>query len=83
MTIIINFYDRNLKKTDIKFTIGVSGHDVLVTAYYLPPEIFQTTPVFFLSTDVPENDYLSKTVCHKLYDFNPGKQKLPLLFCWE
>jgi starch phosphorylase len=60
-----------LKKTDIKFTIRVSGHDVFVTAYYLPPEIFQTAPVFFLSTDVPENDYLSKTICHKLYDFNP------------
>jgi starch phosphorylase len=60
-----------LQKTDIKFTIRVSGHDVFVTAYYLPPEVFQTAPVFFLSTDVPENDYLSKTICHKLYDANP------------
>jgi starch phosphorylase len=60
-----------LKKTDIKFTIKVSGHDVWVTAYYLAPEIFQTAPVFFLSTDVPENDYLSKTICHRLYDANP------------
>lgn len=24
-----------------------------------------------MSTDVPENDYLSKTICHKLYDSNP------------
>lgn len=60
-----------LKKTDIKFTIKVSGHDVYVTAFYLPPEVFQTAPVFFLSTDVPENDYLSKTISHKLYDANP------------
>ena len=60
-----------LKKTDIKFTIRVSGHEVFVTAYYLPPEIFQTAPVFFLSTDVPENDYLAKTISHKLYDSNP------------
>lgn len=60
-----------LKKTDIKFTIRISGHDVFVTAYYLPPEVFQTAPVFFLTTDLPENDYLSKTICHKLYDFNP------------
>lgn len=60
-----------LKKTDIKFTIKVSGHDVFVTACYLAPEIFQTAPVFFLSTDIAENDYLSKTICHKLYDFNP------------
>lgn len=60
-----------LKKTDIKFTIKVSGHDVWVTAYYLPPEIFRTPPIFFLSTDIPENDYLSKTICHRLYDSNP------------
>jgi starch phosphorylase len=26
-----------LVKTDIKFTIRVSGHDVWVTAFYLPP----------------------------------------------
>lgn len=60
-----------LQKTDIKFTIKVSRHDVYVTAYYLPPELFHTAPVFFLSTDVPENDYLAKTICHKLYDANP------------
>ena len=60
-----------LKKTDIKFTISVSGHDVYVTAYYLQPEIFNTAPIFFLSTDIPENDYLAKTICHKLYDANP------------
>lgn len=60
-----------LKKTNIKLTIKVSGHDVFVTAYYLPPEVFNTAPVFFLSTDIPENDYLAQTICHKLYDFNP------------
>src|SRR5688500_2053890 len=60
-----------LKKTDIKFTIKVSGHDVFVTAYFLPPEVFNTAPIFFLSTDIPENDYLAQTICHKLYDFNP------------
>ncbi len=60
-----------LKRTDLRFTIKVSGHDVFVTAYYLPPEIFRTAPVFFLSTDLPENDYLSRTISHRLYDFNP------------
>lgn len=60
-----------LQKTDIKFAISVSRHDVYVTAYYLPPEIFNTAPIFFLSTDIPENDYLAKTICHKLYDANP------------
>jgi len=60
-----------LEKTDMRFTIRVSGHEVFVTAYYLPPEVFNTAPVFFLSTDIPENDYLSRTICHKLYDSNP------------
>lgn len=60
-----------LKETEIKFTITVSKHDVWVTAFYLPPEIFNTAPVFFLTTDLPENDYLAKTISHKLYDANP------------
>ena len=60
-----------LKDTGIKFTIEVSKHEVWATAYYLPPEIFNTVPVFFLTTDLPENDYLAKTISHKLYDANP------------
>lgn len=60
-----------LQKTDIRFTIPVSGHDVWVTAWYLAPEVFNTAPVFLLSTDLPENDYLAKTICHRLYDANP------------
>jgi glycogen phosphorylase len=60
-----------LKKTDIKFIIPVNGHDVWVTAWYLPPDVFNTAPIFLLSTDLPENDYLSKTISHRLYDPNP------------
>lgn len=73
-TMDVLFEEKNyafLEKTGIKFTIKVSKHDVWVTAYYLPPEIFNTAPVFFLTTDLPENDYLSKTISHKLYDANP------------
>ena len=60
-----------LVDTGIRFTITVSGHPVWVAAYYLPPDVFQTCPLFLLSTDLPENDYLAKTICHKLYDSNP------------
>ncbi|MGE5106325.1 MAG: alpha-glucan family phosphorylase [Sphingobacteriales bacterium] len=73
-TMDVLFEEKNygfLKSTGIKFTINVSKHEVWVTAYYLPPEIFNTAPVFFLSTDLPENDYLAKTISHKLYDANP------------
>jgi len=57
--------------TKIKFKITIASKDVWVTAFYLPSHVFQSAPIFFLSTDLPENDYLSKTICHKLYDSNP------------
>lgn len=60
-----------LQPTGIKFTIKVSQHDVWVTAFYLKPELFNTAPLFLLTTDLPENDYLAKTISHKLYDANP------------
>jgi starch phosphorylase len=60
-----------LEPTDIRFTVTIARQEVWVTAYYLPPRVFNTAPVFFLSTDLPENDYLSKTVSHRLYDANP------------
>jgi starch phosphorylase len=43
---------------------------VLVKAMYLPPTTFNTAPVFLLSTDLPENDYVSQTITHRLYDAN-------------
>ena len=63
-----------LTKTDILFYINVSGAKVAVTAYYLAPEIFKTAPIFLLSTDLSQNDYLAKTISHKLYDPNPETQ---------
>ncbi|MVM35098.1 alpha-glucan family phosphorylase [Spirosoma sp. HMF4905] len=60
-----------LQPTDIKFQIWVNHAPVWVTAYYLPPTVFDTVPTYFLSTDLPENDYLAQTICHKLYDANP------------
>ncbi|MEQ9423217.1 MAG: alpha-glucan family phosphorylase [Cyclobacteriaceae bacterium] len=59
-----------LEDTGIEFSIPVNGHPVKVKALYLKPEVFGTVPMFFLSTDLPENDYLSQTITHKLYDAN-------------
>lgn len=59
-----------LEDTGIVFEIPVNHHRVKVKAWYLHPETFGTAPVFFLSTDIPENDYLARTICHKLYDSN-------------
>lgn len=59
-----------LQDTGIKYQITIHSAPVWVKVYYLDPEIFHTAPMFFLSTDVPENDHISKTICHRLYDAN-------------
>lgn len=59
-----------LEDTGIKFQIEIHSAPVWVKVWYLNPETFNTAPVFLLSTDVPENDHLSKTITHKLYDAN-------------
>lgn len=57
-----------LVDTGIKFTVPVHNQPVWVKAWYLPPDTFKSAPLFLLSTDLPENDYLSQTITHKLYD---------------
>jgi starch phosphorylase len=59
-----------LEDTGIKFQINVHEHPVWVKVFYLNPETFKTAPLFLLSTDVPENDYVSQTITHRLYDAN-------------
>lgn len=60
-----------LQETDIVFDISVDKHPVKVKALYLDPETFGTAPMFFLSTDLPENDHLAQTISHRLYDSEP------------
>lgn len=59
-----------LEDTGIKFQITIHEHPVWVKALYLNPETFKTAPLFLLSTDLPENDYVSQTITHRLYDAN-------------
>lgn len=59
-----------LQDTGIKFQIEIHSAPVWVKVWYLAPEVFNTAPMFFLSTDVPENDHLSKTITQRLYDAN-------------
>ncbi len=59
-----------LEDTGIKFQILIHDHPVWVKAFYLNPETFKSAPLFLLSTDLPENDYVSQTITHRLYDAN-------------
>ena len=52
----------------VTFTISIHHHPVHVKVWLLKPEVFQTAPIFLLSTDIPQNDHLAQTICHRLYD---------------
>jgi glycogen phosphorylase len=72
-TLEVTWNEKNysfLEDTGIRFQINVHEHPVWVKVYYLNPETFKTAPLFLLSTDVPENDYVSQTITHRLYDAN-------------
>ncbi|RDC63233.1 alpha-glucan family phosphorylase [Adhaeribacter pallidiroseus] len=57
-----------VKDTGLRFQIDINNSPVTVAAYYLAPEVFDTVPMFFLSTDLPENDYLARTTSYYLYN---------------
>lgn len=59
-----------LQDTGIVFTIPVHESPVYVKVWLLKPETFKSAPLFLLSTDVPENDEVSRSICHRLYDSN-------------
>jgi starch phosphorylase len=59
-----------LEDTDLIFPVIIHGAEVHVKALYLAPETFGTAPMFFLTTDIPQNDYVSRTISHHLYDPN-------------
>lgn len=59
-----------LEDTGIKFQITIHDSPVWVKAFYLNPATFSSAPLFLLSTDIPENDYVSQTITHRLYDAN-------------
>ncbi|MEP7278588.1 MAG: alpha-glucan family phosphorylase [Bacteroidota bacterium] len=59
-----------LEDTGIKFQVNIHEHPVWVKVFYLNPETFKSAPLFLLSTDLPENDYVSQTITHRLYDAN-------------
>lgn len=72
-TLQVTWMEKNytfLEDTGIKFQIVIHDHPVWIKVWYLNPETFKSAPLFLLSTDVPENDYVSQTITHRLYDAN-------------
>ena len=57
-----------LEDTGIKFDISIHASEVRVKVLYLAPETFESAPLFLLTTDIEENDHLSRTISYHLYD---------------
>ncbi len=57
-----------LTYTGIRFQIPFKGTQVWVAAYYLAPEVFNTAPMFFLTTDTDGNDLSTRAISYSLYD---------------
>ena len=72
-TLKATFRDKDysfLTDTGIVFPITIHNAKVYVKALLLKPEVFKTAPLFLLTTDIPENDFLAQTISHRLYDPN-------------
>jgi len=70
-TLKVHFTEKNyffLEDIGITFPLTIHNHEVKVKAWLLRPGVFNTVPMFFLSTDIPENDHLAQTISHRLYD---------------
>ncbi|MBD1397750.1 alpha-glucan family phosphorylase [Pontibacter sp. JH31] len=65
-------YYTYLEDSGITVTVMVNGHPVKVKALVLRPEIFGTIPMYFLTTNIPENDHLARTITYHLYDKEPS-----------
>ena len=59
-----------LEDLNVSVNVDINGKPVVVKAYLVPSELFGAAPLILLSTDVDENDYLARTITHKLYDAN-------------
>ncbi len=59
-----------LKDLDIQVEVLIDSKPVYVKAFLVPADLFGSAPIILLSTDIPENDYLSRTITHKLYDLH-------------
>ncbi|MBK8519257.1 MAG: alpha-glucan family phosphorylase [Saprospiraceae bacterium] len=59
-----------LTDTGIIFPVDVHSSTVYVKAYLLKPQVFGSAPLFLLTTDIEQNDAVSRTITNRLYDAN-------------
>lgn len=60
-----------LEDTGIVVDVPIfDNRSVKARAFALKADTFGSAPIYLLSTDIPENDYLSRTITHRLYEDN-------------
>jgi len=59
-----------LDELNVKVSVIINQKEVFIKAFLLKPETFGSAPLLFLTTDIEENDFLARTITHKLYDAN-------------
>ncbi|WP_373518951.1 alpha-glucan family phosphorylase, partial [Pricia sp.] len=73
-TLKVNSIEKNysfLEDSGLQVEVRINGNSsVQVRAFVLKPEVSGTAPLYFLTTDVEGNDYLSRTITDRLYDAN-------------
>ena len=57
-----------LEDTGVRFQINIKGKDVWVATYFLPSNVFNCAPMFFLTTDTDGNDEWARSISYHLYD---------------
>ena len=50
--------------------VNINGNQVFVKVIFLCTKTFKSSPLILLTTDIKENDFLARTITHKLYDAN-------------
>lgn len=57
-----------IEDTGIMFTVPIHDSPVWVRAFLLRPQTFGSAPIFFLTTNLNENDEQSRSISYHLYD---------------
>ena len=70
-----------LEETGIMVEVKVNKHPVMVKALVLKPEVFGTAPIYFLTTDISENDHLARTMNAMASRKLPNRNSLARALC--
>jgi glycogen phosphorylase len=67
-------YEGLIEKTGIKFQISLCGALVWIELLKVPGERYNSVDIYYLTTDIEENDLLSKSNCLQLYTGNQDRR---------